>query len=520
MGESDDGGRSHPTAGQGTGGAGGLRPGGAGMPGDPPGPRPGYYPAPPPPPAGQRRPGPTAQERLALRVAATRRARRRQRVLTACGTLSALVLLVSGGAWGLSSYVNASVGRVNAGVSGASSGPLNVLVAGVDMRAGLTPQQQAELHVGHVPSTNSDTMMLVHVSGDRSRVTVVSLPRDSWVELPGHGMNKINAAFGLGGARLMVATVERATGLTINDFVEVNFLGFIKVIDALGGVNVCLPYAVSDSYSGLRLRAGMHHVDGVTALKYARDRHSFALSDLARIQNQQSLMSSLVSEAVSSGTLANPVRLSHFLSALLSAVTVNQGLNVTALADQLRGISPGNVRFQTVPIANAGYTTPSGQSAVLWDSSAAGQLFAALRADQVPGAAPAAQPGHRAGGAGALTPGQVSADIYNGTMIGGLSAGTGAELAQLGFRIRDGLTWPTQDVSQTVIEYPPGQLAAARLLQHRGLPGASLRQVRGFPRIRVVLGVNGHTVSAPASSQAGSGPAAAGSRTASQAACR
>ena len=93
--------------------------------------------------------------------------------------------------------------------------------------------------------------MLIHVSADRSRVTVVSLPRDSWVNIPGHGMNKINAAYGLGGPQLMVQTVEQATGLTINDYVEVNFLGFVKVIDALGGVNICLPYAVDDSYSGL-----------------------------------------------------------------------------------------------------------------------------------------------------------------------------------------------------------------------------------------------------------------------------
>ena len=107
-------------------------------------------------------------------------------------------------------------------------------------------------------------------------MSVVSLPRDSWVNIPGHGMNKINAAFGLGGPKLMVRTVEEDTGLTINDYVEVDFLGFVKVIDALGGVDICLPTAVNDSYSGLDLSAGKHHVGGVTALEFARDRHSFA----------------------------------------------------------------------------------------------------------------------------------------------------------------------------------------------------------------------------------------------------
>jgi LCP family protein required for cell wall assembly len=498
--------------------------------GDPrlPSPRPGYYPAPPPPPAGQPRAArPTAQQRLLSRIAASRRARRRRLLLTTSGVLSTLVLLVAGGAWGLSSYVNAAVGRVSAGVSGSAGGPLNLLVAGVDERSGLTPHQQQELHVGHVPSTNSDTMMLVHVSADRARVTVVSLPRDSWVDLPGQGMNKINAAFGLGGPRLMVAAVERATGLTINDFIEVNFLGFIKVIDALGGVNVCLPYAVNDSYSGLRLPAGMHHVSGITALKYARDRHSFALSDLSRIQNQQSLLSSLLSEAISSGTLADPLRLSRFLQAVLAAVKVNRGLDVTSLADQLRGISPGDVRFLTVPLGNPNYLTPDGQSAVLWDKTAARQLFSQLRADQVAGRHTAAGPRHRAA---ALRPGQVSADVYNGTMIGGLSAGAGAALAQLGFHVRDGLTWPVHDITQTVIEYPPGQRAAARLVHQRGLRGAALRQRRGIARIRVVLGLNGHAVLSPGSggpagtgsaggASAGSGSAATAGRSAAQAAC-
>jgi LCP family protein required for cell wall assembly len=158
-------------------------------------------------------------------------------------------------------------------------------------------------------------MMLMHVSADRARVTVVSIPRDSWVNIPGHGMSKINAAYGFGGPKLMVQTVEQATGLTINDYVEVDFLGFVKVIDALGGVNICLPQPVDDSYSGLRLSAGMHHVDGITALAYARDRHSFATSDLARIQDQQRLLSSALTEAIGSGLLANPIRLSRFLRA-------------------------------------------------------------------------------------------------------------------------------------------------------------------------------------------------------------
>jgi LCP family protein required for cell wall assembly len=334
-----------------------------------------------------------AQGRLAARIASSRGARRRRAMLAVSGALSALVLVVSGSAWALTGYINDHIKRVDAGTANSgSTGPLNILVAGVDPRTGLTHHQEVVLHVGSDVSSNSDTLMLAHVSADRSRVTVVSIPRDSWVNIPGHGMSKINAAYGYGGARLMVQTVEQATGLTINDYVEVDFLGFVKVIDALGGVNICLPQAVNDTYSGLRLSAGMHHVNGITALAYARDRHSFATSDLARIQDQQRLVSSALSQAIHSGLLANPVRLSAFISASLSALTVNQGLNVSALADQMRGISTSNVTFTTVPLASADYQTPTGQLAVQWDAQAAGRLFQELASDQnmaAPASAPA-----------------------------------------------------------------------------------------------------------------------------------
>jgi LCP family protein required for cell wall assembly len=295
------------------------------------------------------------------------------------------VLLASGGAWVLTSYVSGHVHRLNAGTPGTpSSGPLNILVAGVDIRAGLTHRQQARLHVGRAVSHNSDTLMIVHIPADHSYVQVVSVPRDSWVPIPGHGMNKINAAFGLGGPRLMVRTVSALTGLTINDYAEVNFLGFVKIIDAVGGVDVCLPYAVDDSYSGLHLSAGMHHVDGVTALEFARDRHSFATSDLARINDQQQLMATLLNQAVNAGTLTDPFKARRLLASVTSAVQVDQGFNIPELANELRGIRPGDVTFSTVPLASYNYVTPDGQSAVLWDHAKAAKLFARMKADQPP----------------------------------------------------------------------------------------------------------------------------------------
>ncbi|MGO9081404.1 MAG: LCP family protein [Streptosporangiaceae bacterium] len=455
------------------------------------------------------------QQRLPGRISAGRQARRQRALLALTAVLSALVMLASGSAWALTSYISSSLGRINAGTTGTpASGPLNILVAGVDTRTGLTPRQQAILHVGHAVSDNSDTLMLAHIPASHRYVRVISLPRDSWVDIPGHGMNKINAAFGLGGPRLMVRTVEQATGLRINDYIEVNFLGFVKVIDALGGVDVCLPQAVNDSFSGLHLSAGRHHVDGITALKYARDRHSFAASDLARIDHQHQLLASLLTRAASSGTLADPIRLARLLAAVSSAVQVDDGFNLTALADQMRGIRPGDVSFSTVPLASIDYATKTGQSAVLWDKPAADALFAALRhGHPVPRRARQhrrAEPSRR----------QVSVDVYNGTMIGGLSAATGAELSRLGFTVHgSALTWQRQDVSQTLIEYPPGQRAAARLVR-AVMPGSALRPARRLARVRIVLGSAGYLVTTGQQGAAPSAAGGAGQQTAAQAACR
>src|SRR6266566_1561646 len=324
-----------------------------------------------------------ARRRLAAHIAASKRARMQRTLALVTTALSALVLLTAGSGWLLAGYVSSHLGRVNAGTAGSSaSGPLNILLAGVDVRSGLSKREQRVLHVGHATGHNSDTLMVVHITGDHKHIQVVSLPRDSWVRIPGLGMNKINAAFGLGGPKLMVKTVEQATGLVINDFVEVNFLGFVKIINALGGVDICLPYAVNDPYTGLHMAAGRHHVGGIRALQFARDRHSFALSDLARISNQQQLLSSVLSEAIGSGTLTNPVKFSRFLAAATSATKVDQQFNVVGLADQLRYIRPGDVSFTTVPLASANYQAPNGESAVLWNATAARALFARVRADR------------------------------------------------------------------------------------------------------------------------------------------
>jgi LCP family protein required for cell wall assembly len=469
---------------------------------------------------------PPAGPRQVPRLTATRKARRNRLRLLVLTITSALTLVAATGAWALTSYVSGSLGRVDAGTTGTpSSGPVNILVAGIDTRSGLTRKEEIELHVGNDVGLNSDTLMLVHIAASHDSVRVVSLPRDSWVSIPGHGMNKINAALGFGGPALMVRTVEQATGLVVNDYVEVDFLAFVKVIDALGGVNICLPFAIHDSYTGLHLSAGEHHVDGVTALKFARDRHSFALSDLTRIKDQQQLLSSMLAEATDSGVLANPFRLQSFLSSVTAAFTVDKGFNVIRLADEVRGIRSQNITFTTVPLASLNYVTPTGQSAVLWDKPAATALFAQLRNDTQPARHAGRASHRRSGSKRPSSRAQVSVDVFNGTLISGLSASTGRELTGLGFGLhRAGLNWPHHHVAKTVIQYPPAQAADARLL-HAVLPGASLEAVPGLARIRLILGTAGHAVTGgrPAATTTGTAATTAvpvQQRTAAQDACR
>jgi LytR cell envelope-related transcriptional attenuator len=174
------------------------------------------------------------------------------------------------------------------------------------------------------------------------------------------------------------------------------------------------------------------------------------------------------------------------------------------------------VRFLTVPLANTNYLTPTGESAVLWNTAAAGRLFGALQADQPIGSRPAAP---ARASKPRLHPSQVTVDVYNGTLIGGLSASTGAALSALGFQVHSGLNWPAHDITRSLIEFPPGQRAGARLVR-TALPGAALTQTSGLPRIRIVLGTADHTVSGGGAAPATAASTSSGSRSGAQAACR
>ena len=277
---------------------------------------------------------------------------------------------------------------------------LNLLLVGSDNRQGLTKDQIRELWVGGTDiaaGARSDTMLLVHISKNRDSAVIVSLPRDSLVTIPEHvsssdstkivpaRQNKLNAAFSFGGAPLLIETLEGETGLRIDHYIEINYLGFTNIIDALGGIDVCVKKDINDSKSALKLSAGLQTLDGIQALKYVRTRQFDGLGDIGRMKRQQEFMSAVLRKATSTGTLLNPIKLVSFLNAAIKTVTTDNEFNkndLLTLGKQLKNLSADRVRTLTVPLSNPNGRAAGVGSVVIWDEVLSADLFNRLLNDQ------------------------------------------------------------------------------------------------------------------------------------------
>lgn len=265
----------------------------------------------------------------------------------------------------------------------ASASGKNILMIGTDSRDDLTDEQRAELKTGSVEGARADTIMLLHLPDGGGEPVLLSLPRDSYVEIPGFGFDKINAAYGDGGAPLMVATVEQATGLPIDGYLEVGFDGFVDVVAAVGGVEMCLDEPVVEERSDLDLPAGCQDLEGKDALNYVRMRYADPRGDLGRVERQREFLSALVNKMTGPATLFVPWNLHDAGTATGSSLTIGDDtsmLDMYGAMQGMRSISNGDGMSITVPIADANYSTPSGSS-VLWDEAGAAELFDALRND-------------------------------------------------------------------------------------------------------------------------------------------
>ena len=337
-------------------------------PKDPYGPPPGG-PVPPVGPGGPGGPGGPAG----------RPPRRRRPVRTALRTVAVLLLVAVVWLVGVPAYAWSQIGRVDDTPTGQRPGNQpgqTFLLVGSDSRQGLTKAQQKKLGTGSTAGQRTDTIMLVYVPTG-GKPALISIPRDSYVPIPGNGTNKINAAYAFGGPDLLVKTVEQSTGLRVDGYMEIGFGGFVNVIDALGGISMCVPSTIKDTDSHLNLKKGCQLLDGTTALGYVRMRKADPRGDLGRVERQRQMLAAVAKKGAAPATVLNPVRYWRLSTASAKSIKLGEDTSffeTVAMGLAMRTIAAGGGYTLTVPVSNPGASTPVG-SAVLWDDTRAQAMF-------------------------------------------------------------------------------------------------------------------------------------------------
>ncbi len=308
-----------------------------------------------------------------------RRWLRPRRILAIIALIVVVVLVLSGIGY---FYLNSKLTRANvlvdyAGRPAASDGQ-NWLITGSDSRQGLTRKQERQLATGRgIGGHRSDTVMLLHIPSSGPAV-LVSLPRDSYVPIPGFGANKLNAAYAFGGPKLLAKTVQNATGLQINHYMGIGFGGLVNVVDAVGGVRMCIPQNLDDPASGLHLKKGCQNLSGAQALGFVRTRHLFATQDLQREQNQRVFIKALLTKMTSVGTLANPFTAFSAANGAASSLTVDKGTQLYQLVQVAFALR--HAKTTTVPIG--GSETLAVGDVLVWNHTQALRMFNAMKNGQ------------------------------------------------------------------------------------------------------------------------------------------
>ena len=349
-----------------------------------------------------------------------------------------------------------------------STTSLNILVYGDDSRKGLTPHEQYVLRTGNVQSDNTDTIMIVHISPGRHLVTAMSIPRDTMVPVyecdsgPGYAGQQadpgsevmINSLLEIGGPTCLWKTVEQATGIRINHFIGIGMLGMVKVVDDLGGVNVCLPFNVNDPLSGLDLKSGEQHINGIQALAFWRTREDIGTgSDLERIQRDQFMSAQVVKGVLGSDLLSNPIELLSVITDAAASMTTDSGMTVSDLvqiAESFHNLSSKNVQFIIVP--NEPWI--QNPDRIQFDQPQAGQVFSAIAHD-VTLPKNSSTPAPSSGGAQVLTtsPSKVKVEVLNGSGTSGIADQAAAGLASRGFDVTGTGDAASFAYTNSVIEY-------------------------------------------------------------------
>ena len=409
--------------------------------------------------------------------------------------------------------------------SGGTGQDENILIAGNDDRSQMTNAQVRELKVGRDGgSLNTDTMMIVHVPADGSRATLISLPRDSYVAIPGYGMNRLNAAYSDGynnaqgsadakraaGMDLLIRTVDQLTGLQIDHFVLVSLMGFVTISDAIGGVPVNLCASVNDTVahnqalgitggSGLVLSKGYHVIKGVTALEFVRQRHGLKLGDISRTARQRYFLTAAFRKVASAGMLLNIGKLRSLVGAIKQSMFIDQNLSVFDLARQMSDMSANNIVGKVIPFVRFWNNSPVGDVEQI-DPAQVQRFVRTI----VQGSSPSS--GSAYSTAKTVDPSGVSVRVLNAGTVNGGAGQAAATLRKAGFTTTAANAPSTSATS--VIEYPAGQEAQAKTLAQY-VPHAQVREDSGVSGVTLLLGSDATAVDPT--------PTAAGTSSASKA---
>ncbi|GII63444.1 hypothetical protein Skr01_35290 [Sphaerisporangium krabiense] len=309
-----------------------------------------------------------------------RRPRRTGRIVlrVAVIVLALLLVLVVAGYFWINSRINTIESLTDYDGRPAATPGEDWLLVGSDSRAGLSAAQRKKLATGRAVGKRTDTMMLLHIP-ESGRPTLVSLPRDSYVPIEGHGSDKLNAAYAYGGPKLLAKTIEKVTDIRIDHYMEIGFSGFVGIVDAVGGVNICVKQNIEDHKAGINLKKGCQDMDGGTALGYVRTRKTGALPDFDRTQRQRQFFAAVVKKAAAPGVLINPFRSIPLAMSATDSVAVDPGTGAFDLLSLGLAMS-GDPIATAVPVGSL--PTINGASVVKWDTEKALRLFKALAEDK------------------------------------------------------------------------------------------------------------------------------------------
>ncbi|WP_442904384.1 LCP family glycopolymer transferase, partial [Gordonia sp. (in: high G+C Gram-positive bacteria)] len=419
--------------------------------------------------------------------------------------LSVTVLVCTGYAWHSISDLRESVTRLSGlGLGGGGDGATDVLLVGTDSRTDakgnpLDAKELRWLRSGNDVATNTDTILLIRIPNNGSSATAISIPRDSYVEVPGIGMSKINAAYGAtrehvraaavkagkpekeaetegtkAGRKALIDTVSNLTGVRVDHYAEVGLLGFVLLTNAVGGVDVCLKHSVSEPLSGARFRAGAQTLTGPKALSFVRQRHDLPRGDLDRITRQQVFMASLAQKVLSAKTLTSPSKVSELQRAAARSIVIDDGWDIVSFVQQLKDLSGGNITFSTIPvITEHGWSEDGQQSVVQVDPAqvkeATGDLLKGKKKEKK------------------TERGEYTVDITNAGTVDGLASNVSNVLTGKGYQRGSTATQGTEDLDSVILAHSQDDAGARQLAKDLG--GLTIREDTSVPKkqLRVIL---------------------------------